>query len=216
MKENGDNKNISAIERRILKFFFSLTDREKKLSELACALGISLSTAQRYSRVLEEAGIARIKNKKYRGGKSAALCKNVYFFVVRIGKNTVDITLVSFLPKYQYSVILPYNEALTDIDNALCAKRLLDKLYAQVRADKALAAFILSDGACINEDILHKASCGSARSCFKGKILKNDKKKAQDMSVEESISALVVEMIRNIRKRTVDQVSGSTDFFSFE
>ncbi|MBE6549025.1 MAG: winged helix-turn-helix transcriptional regulator [Ruminococcaceae bacterium] len=199
MKETADNKNMTSVERRILKFFFALTDKEKDIGELAKTLGVSVSTAKRYANILEKAGIARVRNKNYRHGKSAMLCKNVYFSVVRIGKNTVEISLVSFLPKYEYSVILPYNESLSNVDNAIYIKRTLDNLCAQARSEKTLARLVLSDGACIEEsvcrEIFYKAPC----SAFKGEILTTDKQKAQDISAESVISALVIEMIRNIR-----------------
>ncbi len=217
MKETADNKNITSVERRILKFFFALTDKEKNMGELAKMLGISVSTAKRYANILEKAGIVCVRDKYRRRGKSAVLCKNMYFSIVRIGKNTIAISLSSYLPKYEYSVILPYNEALTEADNALCLKRTLKNLHAQMRAEKVFIAFVMSDNACIGENILCETVYGNTiNSEFESKILTNSNKKARDISKEESISALVIEIIRNVRNKTGDQVSSIDELFSLK
>lgn len=203
MKETADNKNMTSVERRILKFFFALTDKKKDIGELAKTLGVSVSTAKRYANILEKAGIVRVRDKYQRRGKSAMLCKNMYFCIVKIGKSTIAISLSSYLPKYEYSVVLPYNEALTETDNALCLKRTLENLCAQMRAEKVFIAFVLSDGVCICENVLcETACCNTNNSEFKGKFLANYNIKARDISSEESISALVMEMIRKARNKT--------------
>ena len=76
---------------------------------------------------------------------------------MRIGKNTVDISISSLLPKYEYSVVLAYNEALTELENAQYIKRILEKLYAQLRAEKVFSAFLVSESACIGDNILRDA-----------------------------------------------------------
>lgn len=207
MKENTDNKNITSFERRILKFFFALTDREKNARELVDALGVSLSTVQRYANIFEMSGIARIKRgngKAHRGGKIVGLRPNTYFLTIRIKENRVDILLISFLPKYEYSVILPYNESLSDADNALYIKRILNKLCAKVRAEKTFVGIVLSDDACICESICRETICNTELFTLEGKIWADDNKQAQNITTEEVISALVIETIRKIRAKTAN------------
>ena len=200
MKEIADNKNITSRERRILKFFFALTEGEKNVSVLMRTLDVSLSTARRYANILEKARIARIRNKDNRHGKSVVLCKNMYFSAVKIGKNTIDISIASFLPEYGYSVILPYNEAITDTENALCIKKTLKNLLSRLSAEKIFVAFVLSDGACIGENALRETAFNTfGFDELNSKILTHYGENKQNISTEDIISELVIGAVRNVR-----------------
>ena len=206
MKKIADIKNIKSIEKRMSAFFFALTDGEKSIRTLADTINVSLSTAKRYAHVFERAEIIRVAKTNgngRRGKKGIGLSPSLCFAVVKIEKKMAEISTIALFPRYEYSVALPYNEALNDTDNALCLKRTLRNLCAQVRAEKVLVGVVLSDGACIDEGVCNEVFCDVALSNFKGKILVIDKQRAQNISTEEIISALVIEMIKNIRDKTI-------------
>ena len=79
----------------------------------------------------------------------------------------------------------------------------MEKLYAQLRAEKVFYAVLVSEIACIGDNILRDAYGDAFNRNYESEILIFDKRKAQSMSVEEIISALVVKDIRKIRCKTV-------------
>jgi hypothetical protein len=187
MKEDSGNKNITPSEKRKKRFFYAVAEGEGDIGTLAQKLCVSRTTVRRYARDLENAGIVRFM---ISGGKcrkkvrSIGLCPNLRFAIVKIGAKKIEISVFDLPKKYEYSVALPYNEALSDTENAFCVKRNLEKLCAQAFSDRTLVGVILADGACMDLCICREIFGGTVLSVFECKAIatKNETERSFTMN----------------------------------
>lgn len=184
---------MKPVERRMLSFFCETVGKEKRIDELAKAIEVSTSTVKRYARAFERVGLIEIGKVN---GKNIVFCKNVCFALVKIKERAIELSALVLSSKRVCSVILPYNAALTQEDNAICAKRACENLCAQTRAERTLAVIALRYGSCIDESVCKEVFSNAAACSFEDKMSDNDKAKARDIAVMDDISALAVDMIR--------------------
>lgn len=206
MTDKRDAVNLSSTEKRMSEFFFALSEGGNDIHTLANAVDISLSTAKRYAKSFEGAGIARPRKaggKHHGNAKLLTLSQRLSFSVAIIGNKTVELSVRAFSPKYEYSVTLPYNESFTEEENAFCVRKNLEALNSKVFAEKSYMAVVVSDGSCIKKrafDELH----GKTAIVVLERGLSEGDKKAREAVKEEAIFALVIEMIRDIRAKERD------------
>ena len=188
MIENSGNKNITAYEKRKKSFFYAVAEGEGNIGKLSDALNVSRVTVRRYARELENAGLVRFMMPNVKDRKKIArvgISHNLCFAILKIEAKTIELFVYSLPQKYEYSVTLAYNEALNDTDNALCAKRTLERLCEQAFAYRTFVGVILADGSCLNASICGEIFCDTVLSVSECESMARKNKTERTFSLTE-------------------------------